>query len=265
MVEEGISYEQALGEAQEKGYAEADPELDVGGGDSAHKLCVLARLAFGVDVRLEEVLCEGITSITLQDLEYARDLGYTVKLLAIGSQSEDGIGLRVHPTLLRHSHPMAAVTGVLNAVCVSGDRVGEVILTGQGAGRWATASAVVADICQVALGTYGEQFAQMSQFGDVPPADMKDFKSISTRYYLRLSCQDRPGVLAQVAGVLGDEQISIASCRQVALPEGDQQHVPVVFMTHKAQEGAMQRAIGRINNLEAIEARQTRMIRVEDI
>jgi len=265
MMEAGMGYEQALAEAQKKGYAEADPRLDVEGGDSAHKLCVLARLAFGSDVKLEDVHCEGIVGIELEDLRYAHVLGYTVKLLAIGIRAEDRIDVRVHPTLLHHWHPIAAVGGVLNAICIAGDRVGEVVLTGQGAGRWPTAGAVIADICQVALGTCRTSFAELSQFGDVPVARLRPFEEVHTRYYIRLSCLDRPGVLAQVAGILGGEKISIASCRQQDVAARGDKHVPVVFMTHRAREGAVRTALGQINRLDCIDGAETRMIRVEDI
>ncbi|MFW6457278.1 MAG: homoserine dehydrogenase, partial [Planctomycetota bacterium] len=188
MSEEGLSYEQALGEAQEKGYAEADPTLDVEGDDSAHKLAVLARLAFGVKVDEEAIDREGVSNIDAVDICYARSMGYTVKLLATGIRSDGEIELSVHPALLQHDHPLAAVDGAYNAVCVHGDSVGEVVLTGLGAGRWPTASAVVGDICQLALGTYQREFARLRQFGDVGNAELRSSHEITARYYFRLSC-----------------------------------------------------------------------------
>ena len=265
MTERGVSYEEALREAQAQGYAEADPRLDVEGHDSAHKLAVLARLAFGVRVELRDIACEGIAQISVKDLHYARSLGYTLKLLAMGIRTEDGIELRVHPALLPQAHPLASVGGAYNAVCVHGDVAGEVVFTGLGAGRWPTASAVVADIWRVALGTYRVDFAALRQFGEVPPAPLVPFENVRARYYFRLSCLDQPGVLAQVAGVLGQQKMSIASCIQQELPAAGQRHVPVVFMTHRAREGAVRKALERINQLECIDGSETRMLRVQDI
>jgi len=265
MSKDGLSYEAALAEAQQHGYAEADPTLDVEGHDAAHKLAVLARLVFGVDARGKDVPCEGISRIEQADLRYADALGYTLKLLAVGIRRPGGVELRVHPALLRHDHPLASVSGVCNAVCVHGDCVGEVVLTGLGAGRWPTASAVVADVCRIALGTYNREFAALSQFGDVPRADVLPLRDLRMRYYFRLSCKDQPGVLAQVAGILARHNISISSVIQQDVAASEAGHVPVVFMTHEAQEGELQGALSEINRLEAIEGCQTRMLRVQAI
>jgi homoserine dehydrogenase len=265
MAGRGMAYGQALAEAQDKGYAEADPTLDVEGHDSVHKLAVLARLAFGADVREEDVYREGVSGIEPEDLRYADSLGYTLKLLAIGLRSEKGLELRVHPALLHHNHPLADVSGAYNAACVHGDSAGEVVLTGLGAGRWPTASAVVGDLCRLALGTYRREFMQLSQFGRVPRARVVPLEEVWMRYYFRLSCADRAGVLAQVAGVLGHHEISIASCIQQASARSANEHVPVVFMTHRAREGAMQRALAEINRLDCIDGACTRMLRVQDI
>lgn len=265
MLDRGVDYETALAEAQSAGYAEADPTLDVEGHDSAHKLTVLARLAFGVNARLDDIHCEGIDGMELGDLRYARSLGYTTKLLAIGIRREGGIELRVHPALLHREHPLAAVSGVYNAVCVHGSHVGELVLTGRGAGRRPTASAVVADLARMALGTYPAEFAAFRQFGAVPQARLVPMGEVETRYYFRLDCRDRPGVLAQVADLLGGEDISIASVRQQEVAGSGEQFVPVVFMTHRTRHDAMQRALERINDLETVRGESTRMIRVEDI
>ncbi len=265
MLQGGLEYDEALAEAQQMGYAEADPALDVEGHDTAHKLAVLARLAFGVNVRLQDISCEGITGVDVRDLRYAAALGYTLKLLAIGMRDGERLELRVHPALLRREHPLASIGGVYNAVCVHGHMVGEVVLTGKGAGRPATSSAVIGDIARLALGTYRSDFAGLSQFGRVPDAELVPFGRIRTRYYFRLDCLDRPGVLARVAGVLGEEDISIASVRQQELAEGGEEFVPVVFMTHEACEASMQKALQRINRLDVIRGRNTRMLRVEDI
>ena len=282
MSRDKLSYHEALSEAQEKGYAEADPTLDVEGHDTAHKLAVLARLAVGVDVRAADIPCEGISAIEPADLVYAHGMGYTAKLLATGIRRGDAVELRVHPTLLRHEHPLASVGGAYNAVCVHGDCVGEVVLTGLGAGRWPTASAVVADVCRVALGTYGADFAALRQFGDVARASVVPLAEVRMRYYFRLSCLDMPGVLARVAGILGRHAISISSVIQQDIsgggggasgataleqegPSAQEDRVPVVFMLHEAQEGALQGALSEINQLDCIDGDRTRMVRVQEI
>ncbi len=265
MTEAGLSYDEALQEAMNKGYAEADPTLDVEGLDSAHKLAVMARLAFGAQVELDDVACEGITDVSVEDIRYARGLGWTLKLLAMGMRTERGMSLRVHPTLLPHAHPLASIRGAYNAVCVHTDTAGEVILTGKGAGRWPTANAVVGDICRLALGTYQPQFSTLAQFGDVERAQSVDIDEVRCRYYFRLSCMDRPGVLAQTSGILGEENVSISSCVQQDTGGEEGEQVPVVFMTHTAREGDVQRALDRINNLDCIEADGTHMLRVQHI
>ena len=265
MLERDMLYNRALTEAQERGYAEADPRLDVEGLDSAHKLAVLARLAFGANVKLADIPCEGIAHVELSDLRYAQALGYTLKLLAIGIARGERLELRVHPALLHREHPMAGVGGVFNAVCVHASHVGEIVLTGQGAGRMPTTSAVLSDIAAIALGTYRRQFSALRQFGDVPDANVVPFGEIETRYYLRLDCADRPGVLAKVATILGEEGISIASVRQQESSGPGKQMVPVVFMTHRAREGSFRRALDRINELDVVRAERTRFLRVEDI
>lgn len=265
MAQGELSYADALAQAQQKGYAEADPRLDVEGHDSAHKLAVLARLAFGVNVDVKAIPCEGISTVTLEDIRYARSLGYILKLLAIGIRREQRVELRVNPVLLRDTHPLAAIGGAFNAVCVHGDTVGEVMFTGLGAGRWPTASAVMADVCQLALGTYSIDFAALSQLGHVPPAELVPLDDIRTRYYFRLSCLDQVGVLAQVAGLLAREGISIASCIQQQTAREDDQHVPVVFMTHEASEGAMRKALEHINGLDCVDGSRSQMLRVQDI
>jgi len=216
-------------------------------------------------VQEPEVAREGIVGVEPADLRYARSLGYTLKLLATGIPRGESLELRVHPSLLRHDHPLASIGGAYNAVCVHGDSVGEVVLTGLGAGRWPTAGAVVADVCRMALGTYQNKFARLTQFGDVPAAQLVAPEDVSMRFYFRLSCRDRPGVLAQVAGILGQHDISIASCIQQGQTEEEGGHVPVVFMTHEAREGDLNHALEEINRLDCIEGRRTRMLRVQDI
>ena len=201
----------------------------------------------------------------LRDIQMADTLGYKLKLLAIGVRRGERLELRVHPALLHHGHTMAAVRGVYNAVCIHGDLVGELTLTGRGAGRTATTSAVVADIARVALGTYRADFAGLSQFGDVPAARLVPHGEIETRYYVRLSARDRPGVFASVAGILGRQGIGIASLRQQETGESEGDFVPVVLMTHRAREDAVRRALEAINQLNVIRGEETHLLRVEGI
>ncbi|MCD6404230.1 MAG: homoserine dehydrogenase [Planctomycetes bacterium] len=246
MSREGVGFQDALTGAKARGYAEADPTLDISGTDSAHKIVILARLAFGEDFGLDEVYCEGISGLETVDIEYAAQLGYRVKLLAVAKKSGEEVGLRVHPCLVKDAHPLAHVDGVFNSVYVEGEYAGETMLYGQGAGRWPTASAVVADLIDVATGRAGTL-----SFGE--PRGVLGVKSMSrmlARYYIRFQAIDRPGVLAGIAGVLGQEGISIAQAIQKGRREG--QSVPVVIITHEAAEGAVQKALLQIGRLDIV-------------
>jgi homoserine dehydrogenase len=265
MLEQGMAYQDALDEAQRLGYAEADPSLDVDGHDTAHKLAVLARLAFGIDVRASQIPCEGIAGTDLRDMRIADTLGYRLKLMAVGVRRGERLELRVHPVLLRHGHAMAAVSGVHNAVCIHGDLVGELTLTGKGAGRPATASAVLADIARMALGTYRADFAGLSQFGEVPAARLVPADETLTRYYVRLSARDCADVFAGIAGILGRQGVGIASLHQQEGGESEGGFLTVVLITRPAGEGMVRRALEEINRLDVICAEKTALIRVEDI
>ena len=193
MTKEHVKYSDALAEAQKLGYAEKDPTMDVEGIDSSHKLAILARVGFGVDIDFKSIYHEGISSVDLADIWYAHELGYTLKLLAIAKKAENNIELRVHPTLLSHDHPLSSVNGVFNAICVTGSAVGETMLYGRGAGQMPTASAVVADLVDVALGRAGITFNAMKTFsGRCERAPIADILQIKTRYYLRFSVVDKP-------------------------------------------------------------------------
>ena len=263
MTDEGLEFNSVLKEAQEKGYAEADPTYDIEGIDSAHKLQVLAMLAFRTSVKLEDIYVEGITQIAPLDIALAREMGYRIKLLAIAKSSDGALELRVHPTMIPETSPMSAVSGVFNAVFVSGDVVGDLMFYGRGAGQLPTASSVWADIVEIARRHSAGQIATAQ---DLPvlgrkPLAPKPMEDIRSSYYLRVSALDQPAVLAQVAGILGRHEISIASVIQKT-----HQHakaVPVVMMTHEAQEGNMQKALAEINALPVIAA-PTLMIRVEE-
>jgi homoserine dehydrogenase len=245
MSAEGTSYADALAEAQRRGYAEADPTLDVEGVDSAHKLAILAALGFAADFRFDEIHLEGIAGMDPQDIAYAAELGYTLKLLAIGKRFDDELELRVHPTLLPNEHPLAAVHDVFNAVCVTGSAVGETMFYGQGAGQMPTASAVVADLVDILLGKAKQTFELLRLFpGRTESLRVRPVGEVESRYYLRFAALDRPGVLAAIAGEFGRHDISIASVMQ------KERHatraVPLVILTHVARETNLRQALAAI-------------------
>ncbi len=262
MTDEGLEFSRVLAEAQAQGYAEADPTFDVEGIDSAHKLQILATLAFRSSVKLKDIYVEGITKITPEDITLAREMGFRIKLLAIAKAGNGKLELRVHPTMISENSPMSAVSGVFNAVFLSGDVVNDLMFYGRGAGQMPTASSVWADIVEIARRIAAGQAAVPQ---DLPilgrkSLTLKPIEEVSSAYYLYVSALDQPAVLAQVAGILGKHEISIASVIQKI-----RQHakaVPVVMMTHEASEGSMQKALQEIDALRVIVA-PTRMIRVE--
>jgi len=265
MLEQDVSFDTALKRAQELGYAEADPSLDIDGWDSAHKITLLAFVGFGKLFPFEEVYVEGIRNIDLLDVELGKDLGYTLKLLAIAKRMDSEVELRVHPTFIPSDNPLAKVSDVYNAVLVEGDFVGKTMFYGRGAGSRPTASAVVSDIVDIAksMGSCKSQsWLWESKEG------LRINKNFYSRYYLRFDVPDRPGVLAKIANVLAEYQISIASVLQkekvckVAGREG-QPIVPLVILTHKAYEMDMQRAIKDIQQLPVVEGKPV-IIRVEE-
>ncbi|AHE95382.1 homoserine dehydrogenase [Thermocrinis ruber] len=265
MLEQDVSFDTALKRAQELGYAEADPSLDIDGWDSAHKITLLAFVGFGKLFPFEEVYVEGIRNIDLLDVELGKDLGYTLKLLAIAKRMDSEVELRVHPTFIPSDNPLAKVSDVYNAVLVEGDFVGKTMFYGRGAGSKPTASAVVSDIVDIAksIGSCKSQsWLWESKEG------FRINKNFYSRYYLRFDVPDRPGVLAKIANVLAEYQISIASVLQkekvckMAGREG-QPIVPLVILTHKAYEMDMQRAIREIQQLPVVEGKPV-IIRVEE-
>jgi homoserine dehydrogenase len=263
MTRNGWSYEQALAEAQEKGFAEADPTMDVSGRDAAQKLALLASLAFNARVAESDIHVEGITAIEKIDIEFAREMGYVIKLLAIAERAGDGrLGLRVHPTLVHHGDVLAEVSGSFNAISVYGNALGHSLFYGRGAGAMPTASAVVADLVSVALGTTQIEFQQLRVFPDnTAAARVLPFHDLHSRYYLRLMARDVPGVLAQVTRALGDHGISLSAIHQRETDAG--QFVPVVITTHLAKEGAMQAALKEIDLLHTI-GRPSACLRIID-
>ncbi len=263
MSQAGLDFESALREAQEAGYAEADPRNDVEGIDAAYKLAILATLAFHARVHPDDVHREGITTLEPSDFRYARELGYVVKLLAIGKVIEGGLELRVHPALVPEHSMLANVDGVFNAVQVEGDLIGRILFYGRGAGAGPTSSAVVADVIDLAQRIEAGSVRPVVAYdGRLRPRSMADTRC---RYYLRLVAADRPGVIARVAGLLGEREISLASVLQkedIQVSEGDR-YAEIVFMTHRAHEAAVQTALDEIRRL-AVVARIGSVIRVED-
>jgi len=260
MTEAGLGFPEALAEAQQLGYAEADPTLDVSGWDAAHKAIILASLAYGFWVRSAEVLVEGIDGVTAADIRFAEALGYRIKHLAmIKADASGAIEVRLHPTLIPKSHVLASVNGPFNALAVRGDVVGETLFYGRGAGRSPTASSVIADLCEAAILIESPR----RFYGFVPHAlyrACKPQEEVVSEYYLRLSVLDRPGVLAQVAKVLGDHDIGISS---VVQPEShDECDTPLVLMIHDAPLGQMRRALEGIAALACVKARPV-LFRVE--
>lgn len=267
MRDKGRGFEEVLAEAQRRGYAEADPTFDVEGIDAAHKLTILASIAFGVPLQFDRVYTEGITRITREDVGYAETLGYRIKHLGIARRTERGIELRVHPTLIPERRLIANVDGVMNAVLIKGDAVGPTLYYGAGAGAEPTASAVVADIVDVVRvmtadpGNRVPHLAfQPDALGDEPVLGIAD---VQTAYYLRLQAEDRPGVMADVAGVFGALGISIEAILQKEPLEGEDT-VPIILLTHRVQERLMDQAIARVQALEAVRGAVTR-IRVESL
>jgi homoserine dehydrogenase len=260
MTESGMGFADALREAQQQGYAEADPSLDINGWDAAHKAIILASLAYGFWVGTDKIYVEGIEKITAEDICFAGELGYRIKLLAIIKADEKGgIELRVHPTLIPKTHVLASVNGVFNAVAVRGDVVGDTLFYGRGAGQDPTASAVISDLAEAAAfiesPRRGYGFTPHALYGNCKPID-----SIVSQYYLRVSVIDKPGVLAQVAGILGHNDIGISSVIQPEAHEGES--VPLVLMIHDATHAQMQIALAQIAKLACVK-KAPKMIRVE--
>jgi homoserine dehydrogenase len=262
MAREGMDFATALKQAQKLGYAEANPENDIEGIDAHYKLAILASLAFQTRVRPQDIYREGISRLSGRDFRYARELGFAIKLLAIAKQNNDAIEVRVHPVFIPQDSLLAKVDGVFNAVHVEGDLVGKVLFIGEGAGARPTSSAVIADVVasarKVVLGV-----GSISTWQAASGKYIKPMNEIETQYYIRLTAKDRPGVLAQIATVFGNNRISISSAIQ---PESDakKKTAEIVIMTHPAREKAMQKALRELEKLEVVKEINN-FIRVEDI
>lgn len=267
MRDKGRDFDDVLKEAQALGYAEADPTFDVEGIDAAHKLTILASIAFGIPLQFDAAFTEGITKITREDVTYAEELGYRIKHLGISRRTDKGVELRVHPTLIPERRLIANVDGVMNAVLVQGDAVGPTLYYGAGAGDEPTASAVVADVVDVVrvLTSDPENRVphlafQPDSLSDLPILKMED---VETSYYLRMQVKDQAGVLADVTRILADKGISIEAIIQKE-PEGDASQASVIMLTHKVVEKQMNEAIKQIESLKTITGEVTR-IRMESL
>ncbi|MBE0416885.1 MAG: homoserine dehydrogenase [Coriobacteriia bacterium] len=260
MAEDGLDYDSALAEAQAKGFAEADPTADVDGLDAAAKIAILASIAFNSRVVMSEVPTEGIRSISAADVAYAGEMGYAIKLLAIARRTESGVDIRVHPTMIRSTHPMASVNGVYNAIYVVGDAVGETMFFGEGAGSLPAASAVVGDVIEVARhisrGCLGLVGCTCNE--ELP---IRDIGELETPYYLRFRVVDQPGVFGRVATVFGNHGVSLASVIQKGAEEPTAE---IVYVTHRATERAVRAALAEIEDLDIVESVDT-VLRVEDL
>ena len=257
MSEEGLDFKEALKLAQEKGYAEADPALDIEGIDAAHKLTILASLVFGGWVSFKDIYVRGISSIRSEDIAFAHEFGYVIKLLAIAKRSRAGIEAHVQPTLLPKAHVLSSVRNSYNAVFMQGDEVGDILLYGRGAGSKPTGSAVVSDLIDIARMRDGEDFFTP----DLSPIRIRNMSSLLSRYYLRIHVTDRPGVLAQISQVLGRYRISISDVIQKERRLGSV--VPLILLTHETQAHSLVSAVRAINKLSALKGK-AQVLRIEN-
>lgn len=267
MRDKGRDFADVLKEAQALGYAEADPTFDVEGIDAAHKLTILASIAFGIPLQFSKAYTEGIGGITRDDVRYAEELGYRIKHLGMTRRTDSGVELRVHPTLIPERRLIANVDGVMNAVLVNGDAVGPTLYYGAGAGAEPTASAVVADLVDVVRMMTADPENRVPHLAFQPDAlsdlPILPVDEIETAYYLRMQAKDKPGVLADVTRILADQQISIEAIIQKT-PQADATTVPVILLTHRIREKQMRAALQRIEALDSIEGKVTR-VRMESL
>ena len=264
ITDEGVAFEDALSEAQAEGFAEADPTLDIEGYDTAHKLAILSSIAYGAEINLKDIYVEGITNVTAMDIEFAEQCGYKIKLLAITKFTGDAIDARVHPTMIPFSNPLSNVNGSLNAVTISGDAVGDMMLYGHGAGMMPTASAAISDTIDIARDLLNGIHTRvpmlsfkMDQIKKIPTQPIDE---ISTFYYIRFSALDQPGVLSTLSGILGDHDISIKSVHQTERKSNGA--VPIFMLTHQAKEAEIQKALSKISSLDIITVPPS-LIRIE--
>ena len=265
MEDAGDDFADVLADAQKQGYAEADPTFDVEGIDTAHKLALLISLCFGTRVDFDKIYTEGISKVTALDIEYAQDFGYKLKLLAIGKHDGDQVEARVHPTMIPEDYPLAAIGGVFNSIRLVGDFSGPVMLSGYGAGMDATASAVMGDVLAIARDLRADIGTRSPALG-CPQEQLENYRikpmnQLVSSYYMRCTVKDQPGVLSQISGVLGRHNISIESMVQPHRHKVGA--VPIVFVTHEAQENDVAAALAEIDNLDVIQE-ETLLIRIEN-
>lgn len=265
ITDDGSTFEEALAEAQAKGYAEANSELDVEGYDAAHKLALLTSLAYGTQIDLDNVYIEGISRITPMDVEYARQFGYRIKLLAISKNRDDTVEARVHPTMIPFDNILSNVNGSQNAITVSADAVGDILLYGRGAGMMPTASSAVSDTVDLARNILSGSVRRIPllsyQIEYIQKIPVMPVDQISTHYYIRFFAKDRPGVLSTISGILGENEISIKSVQQKGRKTNGS--VPLVMLTHRAKEADVLQALAKINSLDVV-SHQPFLIRIED-
>jgi len=263
--DDGSSFEAVLAKAQKNGYAEADPSLDIEGIDTAHKLAILTSLAYGMEINFKDIYIEGISNIDPMDIDFAGQFGYRIKLLAISKNLGNTIEARVHPTMIPLDNPLSSVGGTLNAVTISGDAIGDMMLYGHGAGMMPTASAVIGDTVDLARnllsGSKGRVPLLSYQMNNIRKITVMGIDEIRTYYYFRFAAADRPGVLSKVSGILGDYDISIKSVHQKG--RKTKGSVPIVMLTHLAKEADVQKALSKIMNLDVVSAKPV-LIRIED-
>jgi len=262
---DGVTFKEALVEAQKKGYAEADPTLDVDGYDTAHKLAILSALSYGMTLNLADIYVEGISGITPGDIRFAEEFGYRIKLLAISKNNGDTVQARVHPAMIPFGNLLSNVNGAVNALMINADAVEDIMLYGYGAGMMPTASAVVSDCVDLARNLIDGRSGrvpylsyQMENIRDIPITPIDE---ITTRYYFRFSALDQPGVLSKISGILGDQDISIKSVQQKGRKTNGA--VSLVMLTHVAREAAVQKALTEIRGLNMVSAKPV-LIRIED-
>jgi len=265
ITDDGSTFEEALAEAQAKGYAEANSELDVEGYDAAHKLALLTSLAYGTQIDLDNVYIEGISRITPMDVEYAGQFGYRIKLLAISKNRDDTVEARVHPTMIPFDNILSNVNGSQNAITVSADAVGDILLYGRGAGMMPTASSAVSDTVDLARNILSGSVRRIPllsyQMENIRKIPVMPVDQISTHYYIRFFAKDRPGVLSTISGILGENEISIKSVQQKGRKTNGS--VPLVMLTHRAKEADVLKALSKINSLDVV-SYQPVLIRIED-
>ncbi|MBW2434635.1 MAG: homoserine dehydrogenase [Deltaproteobacteria bacterium] len=265
ITDERMPFEDALMEAQQKGYAEADPSLDVDGIDTAHKIAILTALAYGMNINLPDVYIEGISKITPLDVDFAEHFGYRIKLLAISKNKGKQVEARVHPTMIPFDNLLSSVNGTVNAIMVSGDAVGDIMLYGRGAGMMPTASSVISDTVDIArnlmAGTARRIPSLSVQREHIQDINIMPMDKIKTHYYFRFAALDRPGVLSAISGILGHHDISIQSMQQKGRKTNGS--VPVVMISHVAKEADVRKALAEIDRLDVV-GQPTMLIRIED-